>query len=161
MARHGLSNSGAYSSWRNMKARCNNSNNPKFKHYGGRGVTVCERWSSFQTFYEDMGERPPGFSIDRIDNDLGYEPGNCQWVDMDSNRAKRWLNHGADCSRLNLELDETFAEYVADIRLILCSLDAKRGQMVARTDAQAIRYAIAFCHKQLTEVLNPEDLRDD
>ncbi len=161
MPRHGLSNSGAYSSWRNMKARCNNPNDPKFKHYGGRGITVCDRWSSFQNFYEDMGERPNGHSIDRINNDLGYEPGNCQWIDMDTNRAKRWIHKAGNHHRIKLELSEELVGAVTDIREILQARNAKLGSLMAVTDAEAIRYAIAFTHKQLTEVLNPEDLDHD
>jgi hypothetical protein len=63
-----------------MLERCFNSNNPSYDNYGGRGITVCEDWFSFENFYADMGDPPPELSIDRFDNDGNYEPGNCGWV---------------------------------------------------------------------------------
>jgi hypothetical protein len=73
-----------------MRSRCNNPNVPAFPNYGGRGIKVCARWDDFPNFLADMGEPPPGMSIDKIDNNRGYSPENCRWLSMaDQNRNCR------------------------------------------------------------------------
>ncbi len=78
---HGLTKTPAYRSWDSMKTRCLNPKCSKFAYYGGRGIRVCERWLNFANFLADMGERPEGkTSLDRIDPNGNYEPGNCKWA---------------------------------------------------------------------------------
>jgi hypothetical protein len=79
-----------YRSWSNMHTRTYDPTHPSYPNYGGEGVLVCERWASYDAFYEDMGERPDGMTLDRIDNTKGYEPGNCRWATpKEQNRNKR------------------------------------------------------------------------
>lgn len=70
-----------FATWQGMLNRCQNPNFSKFKDYGGRGITVCERWQKFENFLTDMGERPHGKTLDRKDNDKGYFKENCRWAD--------------------------------------------------------------------------------
>jgi hypothetical protein len=81
-----------YRSWTSMRRRCLTPTNIGYSHYGGRGIRICERWSSFENFLADMGERPPGRTLDRVNVDGNYERDNCRWatvMEQNSNRRDR------------------------------------------------------------------------
>lgn len=91
--KHGMSGSRVFSVWRSMIQRCHNPKDRSFHNYGGRGIRVCDEWrESFSQFIADMGARPEGYDLDRIDNDKGYGPDNCRWVSRQRNLNNRRNN---------------------------------------------------------------------
>lgn len=84
---------GCYCSWRGMINRCNNPNDPRYHDYGGAGITICDEWLKFGNFHRDMGDRPPGMSIDRKNNSLGYCKDNCKWSTRKEQQRNRRNSH--------------------------------------------------------------------
>lgn len=97
---HGGKGTSVYNAWLSMRDRCNRPKHPHFARYGGRGISVCERWADFATFRADIGPKPPGnrISLERRDNDGNYEPGNCYWATT----AQQSVNR---CNNRYLEID--------------------------------------------------------
>ncbi len=115
--RHNKSNSPEHQAWLNMKARCYNKKNPRFNHYGGRGIEVCDRWRrSFTSFYKDMGDRPtPKHSIDRIDNNGNYEPANCRWATNSQQNYNKQLSARNKSGRKGVRYYKAYGKWVAYI----------------------------------------------
>ena len=106
MTTHGMSITPEHKAWKNMKQRCLNPNNKRYSDYGGRGITICDRWLNLDNFLADMGSRPTAkHSLDRIDNDGDYQKDNCKWstrVEQENNkRSNRLITIG--CVTLNLK----------------------------------------------------------
>lgn len=82
----------AYRAWSNMRSRCRDQNRPDWKYYGGRGIKVCDRWARFAAFLEDMGMPGEGMTLDRIERNGDYEPGNCRWITIQDQQRNRRSN---------------------------------------------------------------------
>jgi hypothetical protein len=97
-----------YRAWYSMVRRCTNPTSADWSRYGGRGITVCERWRSFADFLDDMGPCPDGLSLDRINNEGNYEPGNCRWTTFEQQMHNRRSNAGERHVNAKLTFDDVW-----------------------------------------------------
>jgi hypothetical protein len=86
---HGMAKSKEYRIWDSMVRRCHSESHHAYSNYGGRGISVCNKWRKFEGFYEDMGNKPKGLTLERIDNSLGYNKDNCKWASMTEQSRNR------------------------------------------------------------------------
>jgi len=106
-SKHGYFGTPTYESWASIIERCCNTNNSNYKYYGAKGITMCQKWrESFKEFLKDMGERPEGFCIDRIDVYGNYEPDNCRWASAKTQANNRTNNRKINFNYQNLNLSE-------------------------------------------------------
>jgi hypothetical protein len=122
---HNKSRSSTYKSWQMMWQRCTNVLNTNYGRYGARGVSVCDRWRSFEAFLEDLGERPDGTSLDRIDTRGNYESRNCRWANqkIQANNTRRSLGYstldGERISMKDMAAHLAMSEHALYTRLVL------------------------------------------
>lgn len=128
-----------YGTWANMKYRCHNPEHPQFADYGGRGITVCARWrEDYDAFYDDMGPRPQGKTIDRIDNNQGYSPLNC-----------RWATKAQQCRNTRRNPDIVFKDFAAEKGIHYSTL-MHRKRVGAKLDAPVREYRRGNDHGTLS-----------
>lgn len=122
-ARHGMKKSSEYGAWHSMKTRCYNENSEHYHRYGGRGITVCDRWlHSFKNFHNDMGPKPfPKAQIDRKENDKGYYKSNCRWTTCAINNQNR------SDTKLTMEIAELIRKEYREIKTTQALLAKKYG----------------------------------
>jgi hypothetical protein len=143
ITRHGACASGRaiseYTAWQSLKQRCTDSTRGDFSRYGGRGITVCARWRhSFEAFLDDMGLKPgPEYSIDRIDNNGNYEPGNCRWATAGEQSSNQWNNHRLELHGISRTISEWSRVTGISRRTLYHRLE--RGWTVERTLTKPVR----------------------
>src|SRR5258707_9500376 len=111
MTTHGKTKSRVYQIWLGMKRRCVNQKRDDYRHYGGRGIKVCKRWQKFENFYEDMGDPPDGYSIERKNNNKGYNKENCKWATWSEQRRNTRLTTWLIIDNQKMNLQDA-AEYL-------------------------------------------------
>lgn len=111
---HGMGNTPIYAIWTAIKQRCNNPNCKSYKNYGGRGITICKRWLKFKNFFKDMGKRPKGLTIERINNDKGYSSDNCEWATRTKQVINRRINKNNKTGYVGIRI--RYGKFRAEIR---------------------------------------------
>ena len=121
---NGHSHTPMHTIWSSMIGRCQNPRSRSYAHYGARGITVCPRWELYENFLADMGERPPGTSLDRIDNNGGYEPENCRWATKSEQQRNKGNNRVLVVSGYRMTLTEASERFGVKVATIWKRLEA-------------------------------------
>lgn len=124
-------------SWQNMRNRCFNTKHEKYETYGARGITVCERWESFANFVADMGVRPTGKTLDRINNDGNYEPSNCRWAtasEQQYNKRHRTITIGGETKNVR--------EWAAHLGISQAAMNYRIRQGLSEAAMTAPRFGV-------------------
>ena len=145
---HGLSQHKLYETWQGMLKRCRNPNYREYAYYGGRGITVCERWEKFENFYADMSSTyAEGLSIDRLDNNKGYGPDNCKWATIvEQNRNKR--------SNVNVEINgkiQCLQDWCSEFGLNYRTVQTRIRD--GKTPEQALTFKRNDCRQAMMEMM--------
>ena len=120
--KHGGHGTLTYARWKSMMQRCSDSNNTNFERYGGSGITVCDRWHSFDAFLADMGEcKDKTLTLDRLKNDIGYQPGNCRWA----TKKEQNLNRSMTVLLTHNGITQSVSEWATAIGIPANSLHAR------------------------------------
>lgn len=140
---HGLCETPTYNSWRAMKERCTNTKNLHYDIYGGRGISFPEKWANFEGFYEDMGERPDGKTLDRVNNDLGYSKENCKWSTVSEQNINGGLRSDNKTGYRGITVNKNYPEFY---------LVSYKSKIVFRTKdlAEALEIRRKYVEKELT-----------
>ena len=133
--KHGLTKTKEHNIWCHMRRRCNNPKTHCYHRYGGRGITICDRWNnSFANFYEDMGKSPEGTSIERIDNNSGYFKENCKWATKTEQSNNRRTTHLETYKGETMPLKMLCKQFNVDYRRVW--LRIKRGWSISNAIEQ-------------------------
>lgn len=118
MKTHGMNGTAEYRAWENMKQRCNNPNHPHYEKYGGRGIKICDKWNNdFIEFYKDLGLKPDNdYSLDRIDVNGNYEPGNCRWASKNIQTYNRRKLKGKSSKYIGVSYYKHISKWYASIK---------------------------------------------
>jgi hypothetical protein len=157
MKKHGLSNkSSEYRTWVGMKQRCYNPNDPSYKSYGGRGITIDKGWmESFELFLKDVGYKPtPKHSLDRIDNNRNYEPSNCKWATQKEQTNNTRRNKLIEVNGVKLSIAECSKIYGIKYTTLTARLRANKNNTSFRTGRNYVFYTY------LGQVLTASEWRD-
>lgn len=135
---HGMSHTLEYGIWKQMKYRCTVETNPGYPDYGGRGIKVCDRWlESFQNFYEDMGSKPEGMSLDRIDVNGDYCPENCRWADISTQNFNQGIRVNNKSGRTGVSWDSERNKWF--VRICINGKNVSLGRYSDFEDAVKVR----------------------